>query len=543
MKALLARGAERQGDDQGRRPVGADRAGRRVFRQQRQQQQRPVGQARAAAGRADGRGAGAAGGASAAGRRRWRRAPRSAAARPGVDRQFRYNELIGSAGRPDAAAVRRAPGLHRRGQGAARRRRRRQPAERRRQDQPAADRDHQRPLRSRDVPARARAPTRTSAATTASTPLYAVLNVQWAPKALYPQPRAYLQQKTTYLELMKALLDKGADVERAPAAARSGTRATTSISSGVDEIGATPFWRAAYAGDVEAMKLLVAHGADPNIPTMKPAGRPRIGDAGVRDGGDVSGLPPMPVGGPGVTPLQAAAGVGYGEGFAANSHRYAPTGLLAADQVPGRRARRRRQRRRPRRQHRAASRRGARRQRDDPVPGLEGRRRDARQPRRAVPPPTWPTARCSARSRIPKRSSCSRSWARRTTTSACRADTDRHGHRRVWPLGASPRSSSPPACARAPRAAARRRRVSAAAAGQRRRAATGRRRTARRDRAGSGRMRTPLRRRSSAAEQTALVKQPTARPATATAARPAACRSPTSTRCSAAGAAPRSPRR
>ncbi len=36
------------------------------------------------------------------------------------------------------------------------------------------------------------------------------------------------------------------------------------------------------------------------------------------------------MGGPGVTPLQAAAGVGYGEGFAANSHRYAPSGMLAA---------------------------------------------------------------------------------------------------------------------------------------------------------------------------------------------------------------------
>ena len=45
---------------------------------------------------------------------------------------------------------------------------------------------------------------------------------------------------------------------------------------------------------------------------------------------DVSGLPPVPVGGPGVTALQAAAGVGYGEGFAANSHRFAPTGMLAA---------------------------------------------------------------------------------------------------------------------------------------------------------------------------------------------------------------------
>ncbi len=29
-------------------------------------------------------------------------------------------------------------------------------------------------------------------------------------------------------------------------------------------------------------------------------------------------------------PLLAASGVGYGEGFAANSHRYAPTGFLPA---------------------------------------------------------------------------------------------------------------------------------------------------------------------------------------------------------------------
>ncbi len=42
-------------------------------------------------------------------------------------------------------------------------------------------------------------------------PLYATLNVQWAAKALYPQPRAYEQQKASYLDLMQALLDKGAD--------------------------------------------------------------------------------------------------------------------------------------------------------------------------------------------------------------------------------------------------------------------------------------------------------------------------------------------
>ncbi len=161
------------------------------------------------------------------------------------------------------------------------------------------------------------------------TPLYAVLNVQWAPKALYPQPRSYLQQKATYIETMQALLDKGAD-PNARLKYKVWYSGYNFDLSGVDEIGATPFWRAAYASDVEAMRMLVKAGADPNIPTTKPAGRPRVGDAGVRAAGDVSGLPLLPIGGPGVTPLQAAAGVGYGEGFAANSHRYAPTGMMAA---------------------------------------------------------------------------------------------------------------------------------------------------------------------------------------------------------------------
>ena len=160
------------------------------------------------------------------------------------------------------------------------------------------------------------------------TPLYGAINCEWAPKALYPQPRAYVNQKTTYLELMKALLDKGADpnVRLNKKVWYSGYSFDL---SGVDEIGATPFWRAAYASDVDAMKLLVSYGADPNIRTKKSAGRPRAGDID-REMKDVSGLPPVPIGGPAVTPLQAAAGVGYGEGFAANSHRFAPAGMLAA---------------------------------------------------------------------------------------------------------------------------------------------------------------------------------------------------------------------
>ena len=159
-------------------------------------------------------------------------------------------------------------------------------------------------------------------------PLYAVVNVQWAPKAGYPQPRAYLQQKASYLDLMKALIDKGAAVD-ARLKKKVWYQGYNFDLSGVDETGATAFWRAAYASDIDAMKLLVAHGADPNLRTAKIAGRPPTGDAR-REVKDVSGLPPVPVGGPAITPLQAAAGVGYGEGFAANSHRFAPSGMLAA---------------------------------------------------------------------------------------------------------------------------------------------------------------------------------------------------------------------
>ncbi|MCC7124524.1 MAG: ankyrin repeat domain-containing protein, partial [Acidobacteria bacterium] len=108
-------------------------------------------------------------------------------------------------------------------------------------------------------------------------PLYAVLNVQWAPKALYPQPQAYRQQKLGYLDMMKVLLDKGADVNQRLRKKVWYSGYSFDL-SGVDEIGATPFWRAAYAADVDAMKLLVSYGADPNVPTMKPAGRPRLGD-------------------------------------------------------------------------------------------------------------------------------------------------------------------------------------------------------------------------------------------------------------------------
>jgi ankyrin repeat protein len=160
-------------------------------------------------------------------------------------------------------------------------------------------------------------------------PLYAAINLMWAPRAGYPQPRAHVNQRLGYLDLMKRLLDAGVDPNQ---------RVNKKVwytnfnfdQSGVDEIGATAFWRAAYGADVDAMKLLLSYGADPTIPTIKPVERPETGDAGRREMRDISGLPKIPTAGPGVPPLLAAAGVGYGEGFAGNSHRHAPGGMLAA---------------------------------------------------------------------------------------------------------------------------------------------------------------------------------------------------------------------
>jgi ankyrin repeat protein len=162
-----------------------------------------------------------------------------------------------------------------------------------------------------------------------ATPLYAAVHMQWVPKSFYPQPRVQRRERTTYLELMEALLEAGAD----PDARLERHLWYTSFNHnvlGVDTWGATPFWRAAYGTDVDAMKLLVAYGADPTLPTFRPPGRESTGN-GADDSPDVedpSGLPPVPVGGPGVLPIHAASGVGYGLGLAGNAHRHAPDGWL-----------------------------------------------------------------------------------------------------------------------------------------------------------------------------------------------------------------------
>ena len=49
----------------------------------------------------------------------------------------------------------------------------------------------------------------TLASDAGATPLYGALNMHWAPKARHPQPTDHLQQSTSYLELMRALIDAG----------------------------------------------------------------------------------------------------------------------------------------------------------------------------------------------------------------------------------------------------------------------------------------------------------------------------------------------
>lgn len=166
------------------------------------------------------------------------------------------------------------------------------------------------------------------ASTAGATPLYTALNTQWAPKARYPQQQAYQQQRASYLDVMGALLEAGAD-PNVRLRQHLWYMSYTFDLLGVNVAGSTPFWRAAYATDVEAMRLLVEHGADPEVPTRKPPER-RRGRDDASDEEDPSGLPPVPVGGPAVWPIHAAAGVGYGQGYAGNAHRHVPDGWMPA---------------------------------------------------------------------------------------------------------------------------------------------------------------------------------------------------------------------
>jgi len=184
-------------------------------------------------------------------------------------------------------------------------------------------------------------------------PLWAAVNTAWQPRTRFPQPQEMELQKHTYLDVMQALLDKGADVNH-----RIESHPWYLVYTGcgnrncglADTAGSTAFWRAAYGTDLMAMKLLAAYGADPEIPTVAPRQQVRRGgDAppgAAGQGGQPQGAggaimptadkdmekydaPVIPYGGPGAFAIHAAAGVEYGEGFAGNAHRHAPDAWLS----------------------------------------------------------------------------------------------------------------------------------------------------------------------------------------------------------------------
>ena len=167
-----------------------------------------------------------------------------------------------------------------------------------------------------------------AASTDGATPLFAVLQTQWAPKSNYPQPRAQDDQIAEYMDVLRVLLEVGAEPN---------VRLKTHLwyweygltKMGIDLTGATPFWRATFAQDLEAMKLLVTYGADPNIPTSWP-------EVGMRERRQQDGrqqedsaLPYIPEKAPNAHPIHIAAGGGY-LGLGAFSVRNAPDQFLAA---------------------------------------------------------------------------------------------------------------------------------------------------------------------------------------------------------------------
>jgi ankyrin repeat protein len=105
------------------------------------------------------------------------------------------------------------------------------------------------------------------------------------------------------LTMIAELIEHGADVNARTREVPPSRRWLYSLGdvSWVDFTGQTPFLRAALSGDVAAMRLLLTHGADPNLPTQA-----------------------------GTTPLMAASGVNW---VVAQTYTESPQSLLDAIQL------------------------------------------------------------------------------------------------------------------------------------------------------------------------------------------------------------------
>ena len=147
-------------------------------------------------------------------------------------------------------------------------------------------------------------------------PVYAVLDCQWAPVAWFPVPDTR-KESTSYLELLTLLADHKADFN---IALKTGIwyRPADHNQSWIRMDGSNPFWRAAQANDLQAMKFVLAHGADPKAVSLQ------------KD-----------------TALHVAAGVGWAGNFSTT----APEPVLPTIKLSGRRDRRRCKRSRYRRLH------------------------------------------------------------------------------------------------------------------------------------------------------------------------------------------------
>ncbi len=97
-----------------------------------------------------------------------------------------------------------------------------------------------------------------------ATPLYGVVNTQWARKSFYPQPTTKYE-KISYIDLMKTMLEHGADPNVRLTKELWYSEYDFSLES-TSQVATTAFWKCAEVGDIDGMRLLVAHGADPNIP-------------------------------------------------------------------------------------------------------------------------------------------------------------------------------------------------------------------------------------------------------------------------------------